>query len=59
MRLRAPLVALAKAQAVQAPQVAEAVRLLAQWDGRASAESRGAVLFDRWLVHYSLQVPSV
>jgi acyl-homoserine-lactone acylase len=50
------LVAAIAAQAAPAEELAEARRVLEAWDARASAGSRGAVLFQRFWENYRAEV---
>lgn len=50
-RVKADLVAAVRASD-PAPEVAAAIELIERWDNTVAAESRGAVLFERWWSHY-------
>ena len=56
-RVRPALIAAVAAQATLSPDLAEARRVLEAWDARASAASRGAVLFQRFWETYRAAVP--
>jgi acyl-homoserine-lactone acylase len=47
-RVKADLIKLVKARADTSGDAIEAVQVLSAWDDRASVDSRGAVLFERW-----------
>ncbi|MDE2874804.1 MAG: penicillin acylase family protein [Gemmatimonadota bacterium] len=47
---------LAAARAAEGPELADAAAVLEAWDRRAAADSRGAVLFERWAARYFAEV---
>ncbi|MFO7694852.1 MAG: penicillin acylase family protein [Vicinamibacterales bacterium] len=55
-RVKPALLEAIAAQAAPSEELAEARRVLERWDNRASAESRGAVLFERFWNAYRAEV---
>ncbi len=58
IRLKAELVRLLRARTPASPDATEAARLLERWDNRASVDSRGAVLWMRWVEGYMRKASS-
>lgn len=58
IRLKPELLALAKQRNGENADLAEAIAVLQQWDNRAAAESRGAMLFVQWWEDYKRKTTS-
>jgi acyl-homoserine-lactone acylase len=59
IRLKPELIALAKQRSDENTSLAEAIAVLQQWDNKASADSRGAMLFVQWWEDYRHKTSSL